>query len=506
MTLLRRIVLTALVIALSPEAVPQMLPSLPVVRLGYNIRKRTTKMDSSLQEKIDANDRALADAIRTGNVGEQRRLYAKGMVLMSGKEWTDALDYNSSLVLRSDRAFVDTTKPYAVRLEQIYMPSIALDQGLTAHVTIRRAPAGRGAPAELVKDMGTFDNVSRDLRESPYRIELDMSTIPDGNYLVEAEVMQGSRALGSTTYRIVARKNLDSELAQLENNAKAVPESLRADVLYPADYVKNVDRGREDIGQFDIAHEIAAASEIMADGKAGKDPFAGRKGDFKRHYFLAEAGEILPYHLYVPSSYDGSKAFPLIVALHGLGGNEDAMLRPNYAMLEPAEKHGYIVVAPLGYRPDGYYGSPLGPDQHKAKISEADVLNVLARVRKDYKIDPDRTYLMGHSMGGVGTWAIGSQHPEIWAALGPISGVADPKTVASMKNIPEVVVHGDADTTVPVSGSRNMVAEMKRLGTEVKYIEVPGGSHTSVPGPNMPAIFDFFDAHKRASAAASGQR
>lgn len=133
-------------------------------------------------------------------------------------------------------------------------------------------------------------------------------------------------------------------------------------------------------------------------------------------------------------------------------------------------------------------------------------MSVLALVRKEYKIDPDRIYLMGHSMGGIGTWTLGAKHPEIWAALGPISGVADPRTVESMKHIPEIVVHGDADTTVPVSGSRNMVAEMKRLGTDVKYIEVPGGSHTNVPGPNMQAIFDFFDTHKKSGQPASAQR
>jgi hypothetical protein len=48
-----------------------------------------------------------------------------------------------------------------------------------------------------------------------------------------------------------------------------------------------------------------------------------------------------------------------------------------------------------------------------------------------------------------------------------------------------------------------MVAEMKTLGVDVKYIEVPGGSHVSVPGPNMAAIFDFFDAHKKGSGAAA---
>ena len=38
---------------------------------------------------------------------------------------------------------------------------------------------------------------------------------------------------------------------------------------------------------------------------------------------------------------------------------------------------------------------------------------------------------------------------------------------------------------------------MKRLGVEVKYIEVPGGSHGDVAAPNMSAIFDFFDTHRK---------
>jgi predicted peptidase len=127
-------------------------------------------------------------------------------------------------------------------------------------------------------------------------------------------------------------------------------------------------------------------------------------------------------------------------------------------------------------------------------------MEVLQRVRKQYKIDDNRIYLMGHSMGGIGTWALGAKYPAIWAVLAPISGLGNPGTVETMKSIPEIVVHGDADNVVPVNSSRVMVAAMKKLGVDVKYIEVPGGSHTDVPGPNMAAIFDFFDAHRKENA------
>ena len=482
---------------LAPCALPQSLPNLPLVRLAYTVKKRTVNPQGELKEKIDANDRALNAATRTGNQAEVRRLLAEGMTLLNGEAWTDQLDYANSLALRADHVFIDTSKPCALRLEQIYMPSISLENSLTTKVSLHKPGAGRGgAPGELVKELATFDEVSRDLRESPFLMELDLSSVADGAYQMQADVFDGSKLLGSAGLRVTVKKDLDAKLAQLEKDAGSLPEALRADALYPIDFVHNVNRARIDTGAFEIGQEIATANEIVAAAKAGKDPFAGRTGDFKRHYVLKSAAEIMPYRLYIPANYDGRRAFPLIVALHGLGGTEDSMFGKTYGMLPEAEKRGYILVAPLGYRVDGGYGRVTG-GVRRAQLSEDDVLEVLARVRKAYRIDDDRIYLMGHSLGGIGTWTLGAKHPEIWAALGPIAGTASPKTVEAMRRIPEIVVHGDADTVVPVDGSRNMVAEMRKLDVDVKYIEVPGGSHTSIAGPNMPALFDFFDTHKK---------
>jgi predicted peptidase len=211
--------------------------------------------------------------------------------------------------------------------------------------------------------------------------------------------------------------------------------------------------------------------------------------------------------VFVPASYDGTRAFPLIVALHGLGATEDSFM-DSYARTVPAlaETRGYIVVAPLGYRVDGFYGfnlpggtasGPPAADRRRVELSERDVMQVLKRARTDYKVDPSRIYLMGHSMGALGTWAIGAKYPAIWAALAPFSGLGNPSTVEAMKHIPQIVVHGDADPTVPVTGSRSMVAAMQKLGVDYKYIEVPGGNHIDVVVPNLKAVFDFFDTKRK---------
>ena len=108
---------------------------------------------------------------------------------------------------------------------------------------------------------------------------------------------------------------------------------------------------------------------------------------------------------------------------------------------------------------------------------------------------------MGHSMGAIGTWFLGAKYPDIWAALGTIAGTGSPQSVARMRHIPQFVVHGDADPTVSVNGSRGMVAEMKKLSVEHVYIEVPGGNHTDIAVPNLSAMFVFFDTKRSATAS-----
>jgi predicted peptidase len=302
-------------------------------------------------------------------------------------------------------------------------------------------------------------------------------------------------------------KGLDSTLQALAKAAASIPEAVRADVIFPADVIKNVNRGRIELGAFNVQTEIAKAEAILAGAKGGKDPFKGRTGDFERHYVLQGANEVMPYRVYVPTTYSASRATPLVIALHGLGGTEDGFF-DNYQQLPPklAEQHGFLLAAPLGYRPDGFYGSPImgaadAASRRKSEYSEKDVLEVVRLMKAAYNVDDSRVYLMGHSMGAIGTWALGAKHPHLWAALVPFSGTGSPALAEQMKGIPQFVVHGDADNTVNVSGSRNMVAALKKAGAEVTYVEVAGGSHTDMVVPNLPRAFEFMARQKKSVAA-----
>lgn len=225
----------------------------------------------------------------------------------------------------------------------------------------------------------------------------------------------------------------------------------------------------------------------------------------------------MEYALFVPTRYDASRPAPLIIALHGLNARPTTIMRYQ-GLTTLAEERGYIVAAPMGYNPHGGFGS-LGslssltqifnrggagrdPDNLN-ELSERDVMNVVDLVRDEFAIDNKRLYLFGHSMGGGGTWHLGIKHPELWAALAPVSPAIytrNPDALEAIKDVPVIVVQGEADRIVSVTMTRQWVAKMKTLAMKYEYIEVPGGDHMSVISRSpatMRKIFDFFDTARR---------
>lgn len=244
-------------------------------------------------------------------------------------------------------------------------------------------------------------------------------------------------------------------------------------------------------------------------------------------YRMEEAGEDIPYALFVPSSYDARKPAPLVVLLHGLGSNPSQVIRYS-GITDEAEERGYLVVAPYGYNSRGWYGS-LGPGkeftarfrrnqdqpdpgandpENLGELSEKDVFNVLALTRQRFAVDPARIYLMGHSMGGGGTLYLAMKYPYLWAAIGPMAPAifSEPGELEKVKDLPAIVVQGEEDRLVRAERTRLWVEKMKELEMEHVYIEIPGGNHfaTITRNPEMIArVFDFFDEHRRESGTAS---
>ena len=136
------------------------------------------------------------------------------------------------------------------------------------------------------------------------------------------------------------------------------------------------------------------------------------------------------------------------------------------------------------------------------ELSEKDVLAVLALVQKDYSVDPKRSYLMGHSMGGGGTLYLGMKYPERWAALAALAPAiySNPDSLEAIRQMPVMVVQGDQDRLVHVENTRRWVTRMKELKMDYRYVEIPGGDHIFSVAANpamIGEVFDFFDHHSK---------
>jgi predicted peptidase len=199
----------------------------------------------------------------------------------------------------------------------------------------------------------------------------------------------------------------------------------------------------------------------------------------------------LPYRLLEPDGYDknGNDRYPLVVFLHGgfgRGTDNRTQLRSGvdeFVKDAIRKKHPCFLAVPQ-----------CPPDKLWFKVSAADtkgnlplpksptepaalVLDLIETLCNEYRIDKDRIYLTGLSMGGYGTWDLISRRPELFAAAIPVCGGGDPAQAAQLAKLPIWAFHGDADPLVPVERGRDMIAAIKKAGGQPKFTEYKGVSH-----------------------------
>jgi predicted esterase len=457
--------------------------------LGLSVTARTlrntVKLTPSRQEEIDRLTAAAVKAAGEKDYKEANKDLRHALALLNGAEWTPQLAWTTSLTLSADHSVLDPGQYVSLSLGQ----SFRLDKPLSQrpYATVYLTPFYSAEPRVVLK---TFDRLDPDFSANPLKFTVRIPNTPDGPYRLLVEFTD----LGSKNVPVMVLRDVMTTVGQIHAriaklDPKKSPELPSAEGHLVR--IEAVDRGEygERITKVDCNFELSQAKRLLADIAIGQDPFRKTSGDLQKSYRSSVDNSLQPYRLFIPSAYDGKKPFPLIMLLHGMGGDENTMFDSygNGAFETLAEKRGYIVACPKGREPASMYRG----------AAEQDVLDVLADVRRVYNIDPNRIYLTGHSMGAYGTWSIAIDHPDIFAALAPISGGGDPALVVKTARIPQLVTHGDNDPTVPVANSRTMVEALKQAGAEVKYNEVPGGNHLSVAVPAFGPIFDWFDTHRK---------
>jgi predicted peptidase len=132
------------------------------------------------------------------------------------------------------------------------------------------------------------------------------------------------------------------------------------------------------------------------------------------------------------------------------------------------------------------------------ELGEMDVMIVLEIVRREYNTDANRTYLMGHSMGGAGTWHLGQKYADSWAAIAPMSGTGlfSSVDIEGMKDMPVMVSVGGEETG-QLEPSRTTVEGINEAGGTAVYLELEGQGHVPMIRPAVPEILAFFAQHRK---------
>ena len=238
--------------------------------------------------------------------------------------------------------------------------------------------------------------------------------------------------------------------------------------------------------------------------RTGGDPVDDRVE--LRTYHFTNTDEDLPYAVFVSSKVTKNKKAPLVLALHGFSGNHGTFMRTG--CVDEAEKNGYILVGVMGYSPSAPFGGTMGglgpgrrggpptnapgmtqgtnqparggmfpgrgaapgaafgaaqggrggrggppvggtKETDSAKISELseiDTMNVLYMALKEFNVDENRIYLMGHSMGGMGAMHIGEKYAPMWASVACLAGFGSPDPKGKLKDTPLYFTAGSNDT------------------------------------------------------------
>ena len=163
-------------------------------------------------------------------------------------------------------------------------------------------------------------------------------------------------------------------------------------------------------------------------------------------------GSHQPMKIKVPEGYSPEKSWPLLVTLHGLGDGPIIV----------SQIDSMVQIGPFG-RGDKWYRD----------IGEKDVFESIEFAKQMFNIDPDRIYLCGFSMGGVGTFELGLKHPDAWAACVPVCGKFDDlELVDNGNNLPFWINTGSIDKVIPPKYSKKVYQHAVELGFDHwKYTE-----------------------------------
>ncbi len=340
-----------------------------------------------------------------------------------------------------------------------------------------------------------------------------------------AQVRYEGKELGLLSKTVFAPANLSQWTADVHkralalSNAKKVERETLGTVLLKIEKAIILQQGMDlrSYAPDEVYRELETANELLGRLDAGKGTPPIEPGVHELAYLAPQDDSPQPYFLHVPKAVTAGKPLPAIVYLHGYAPWLD---KTNWhelsaGLTEQAEARGYLVIAPFARSNTDFQS-----------IGEWDTMHVLALAQQQVKVDPDRVFVIGYSMGGAGVYTLAAHYPDVWA--GGIVMCGRPRNylwkdldaakvepfkrqlldlesgaphVQNFTHIPFLVFQGTADVLIDPTQAYRFVEDMGRLGLKAELVRLEGQSHWIADEVFSTAkAFEWMDAQRRVAA------
>ena len=238
--------------------------------------------------------------------------------------------------------------------------------------------------------------------------------------------------------------------------------------------------------------------------------FSQSSSKFSYNKFGNAQGDTLNYRLLFPDS-DTLRRYPLVIFLHGSGergSDNEAQLKwgvMNFATDQNMIQHPAIVIAPQCPEKVSWSNFTRGKTSSDIRLQPTPtkpmelLIALIHQLTKTMRIDSNRIYITGLSMGGFGTFDAIERYPNLFAAAVPVCGGGDISKAASIAHVPIWIFHGAEDPAVNPAYSVDMLKALNEAGAHPGFTEYPEVGHFSWLGAySDPLMMEWlFRQHKR---------
>lgn len=299
----------------------------------------------------------------------------------------------------------------------------------------------------------------------------------EGDYEVQFEIRLGEETLRQWKHPLSAIVGLTRRLDALDQAMRSqgtLDPIERATVAQAVEALRTAQNGGNLETSYPVLRLLESAERMASRWREGKPGWEPVPGD----YWMAAPyrGRRVVFRLFVPRRSVSDRPIPLVIALHGAGGNEHLFFE-GYGLgiiLKEAEKRGWAVVAP------------------RAEMGLIHIGGALEAAGKLLPVDAERIYLVGHSMGGAHSFAAISEFPDRFRAAAILAGAGQPTRPPTDLSL--FLGVGEQEIAMLKANVESAYRRLREMGvTEVEYKKYDACDHLMIVREALPDAFPFFE-------------